>query len=798
MCKIEPNEKKGYRIGIMIGNVYANHPQELLRGIYAAAKEYPVTLELFPGTQSSSFYKELTGIADSNDFEYQFNTIYDFALFGDLDALIISYGTLCIFLGDKEKERFFQKYGKIPYVVLEERVESDKTSYIISDNYQGVVQVMEHLITVHGYKKILHISGPLDNTDATERRNGYLDTMKKYHLPVDDKMIIYGDYTEYMTDEVEALLDANPDAEAICVANDSMAISAYKACKRKGLRVGKDIAITGYDDIAVAVSLNPPLTTIEQNGYDMGYIALQKAFALCRGKKEEPVKIQAKMVRRQSCGCREGARRNYLNGAGPDSILRMIPEIVSRMAPEVLLSEQNWKAMENTKAYLNRLITYIIRQMYLSEKEQTVEVHYRNIHKLLDIVSDSTWFDEISIPGVADQINELLLNLAEIEPDTEKKLQFMQLMKKIDEYMLNTYRYYQSTREIDFSKKTWLAPLHMREMMKHSYHEKEVYLKAIWGMQRQNMPSSYIFLFEEPVIYRQEDEWNCPDRLRLAAYQIGEEICSYEPSERPVITREHGFSTLFSENGHTYVAFSLFFEQIQYGMLLCEIGSDDISSTYVVSLQLATGIHFLELNKKDHEMQQRLEEAMEELRAKNQILQSISNSDALTGLLNRRGFVEELLDRMKQHSGEQAYMVFADLDHLKQINDTFGHVEGDFSIRQIGEILQQQIGGESVIARIGGDEFVAAVFLEKGRTQESIKQAVREECCKRNQASEKPYLVECSLGVMEFVCNPSLEVSELLQKADTAMYEAKKGRRISVLKNENEKNRRNEDADSEN
>ena len=131
MARQEQNGKTEYRIGIMIGNVYTNHPQELLRGIYAAAREYPVTLELFPGTQSRSFYKELTGISGSNDFEYQFNTIYDFALFGDLDALIISYGTLCIFLEDREKEIFFQKYGKIPYVVLEERIEGENSNYII-------------------------------------------------------------------------------------------------------------------------------------------------------------------------------------------------------------------------------------------------------------------------------------------------------------------------------------------------------------------------------------------------------------------------------------------------------------------------------------------------------------------------------------------------------------------------------------------------------------------------------------------------------------------------------------------
>ena len=785
MEKREENEKTEYRIGIMIGNVYTNHPQELLRGIYAAAREYPVTLELFPGTQSRSFYKELTGISGSNEFEYQFNTIYDFALYGDLDALIISYGTLCIFLEDREKEIFFQKYGKLPYVVLEESIEGENSNYIISDNYAGVTQLMEHLITVHGYKKILHISGPLDNTDATERRNAYLDTMKKYHLPVDDDMILYGDYTEYMADEVEQFLKKNPDAEAICAANDGMAISAYKACKKLGLRVGRDIAITGYDDVTMAASLNPPLTTIEQNGYDMGYIALQKAFALCRRKKELDTKMPARMMRRQSCGCRECARRNYLNGANKESISRMVPDIATKMSGKVLLSTQNWRVIEFTKNYLSQLISYVIRQIYLSEKETDIMQHIRNIQRMMNLVGENRWFDEVSLSGVADQLNEFFINLCEIETRLDKKQQYMQLMKCVNEYMINTFRYYQSAKEIDYSRKAWLGPLQVREMVKHGCRENEVYLEAIKGMQRQNMSSSYIFLFDNPVIYQQEDEWRCPDCLWLVAYHKGKDVFVYEKSRRPKITRERGFSEYLAGAGHDYVAFSLFFEQIQYGMLLCEIGSEDISSTYVASLQLATGIHFMELNRKDYENQLELQEMMSELQAKNQILQSISNSDDLTGLLNRRGFVEELIKQMKHRSGEKAYILFADLDHLKQINDTFGHVEGDFSIRQIGEILQKKTGQESIIARIGGDEFVAAVFLEEGQNQEDIKQAIREECCDRNQTSGKEYLVECSLGMLEFICSPYADVSELLEKADSVMYQEKKNRRASVLKKEN-------------
>lgn len=386
---------------------------------------------------------------------------------------------------------------------------------------------------------------------------------------------------------------------------------------------------------------------------------------------------------------------------------------------------------------------------------------------------------------MADQINELLLNLSEIETQTEKKQQYMELMKCLNEHLLNTYRRYQSEKEIDYSRKAWLGPLLVREMVKNGYREEEVYLEAIKGMQRQNMASSYIFLFDDPVIYQQGNEWKCPDRLYLAAYHRGKKIRVFEKAERPVVTRQEGFSAFLAGAGHDYVAFSLFFEQIQYGMLLCEIENEDISSTYVASLQLATGIHFFELNKKEYEIQQELEAMMAELQAKNEILQSISNSDDLTGLLNRRGFVEELRIRMKRHLGERAYLLFVDLDHLKQINDTFGHVEGDFSIRQIGSVLRQQMGGNAVIARIGGDEFVAAVFADNGQDREHIRQMIHRACRARNENSDKEYMIECSIGILEFTCDTDTTVSELLKEADSVMYQEKQKRRASVLKEKN-------------
>ncbi|NLL80493.1 MAG: GGDEF domain-containing protein [Clostridiales bacterium] len=171
---------------------------------------------------------------------------------------------------------------------------------------------------------------------------------------------------------------------------------------------------------------------------------------------------------------------------------------------------------------------------------------------------------------------------------------------------------------------------------------------------------------------------------------------------------------------------------------------------------------------------------MSEVQKQNRILEFVSQTDPLTGLMNRRGLMEKLLEAAPQRNGQTACMLFADLDHLKQINDTYGHAEGDCALKQIGSILTDLGEKESLVARIGGDEFIVVIFEREKR--EYLVRQIREKCAAYNASSEKPYLVECSVGIVEFICEPDMDVAKLLESADQVMYAAKQNRRKTVLR----------------
>ena len=314
-------EHKRYNIGILIGGVHTYFPKEHILGIAEAAEELDVNVCFFLGTQTKDFFEDMLGGTHKNSFDYQFNTIHDYSLIGGLDGLIINYGTLGLQLKNESAEQFALKFNSIPTVFLTEIVHEPNCHSLICDNKQGIRLVMAHLIEEHHCSNILFVSGPAQNTDAKERKATYFEMMERYHLPVSDKMIAQGDYSEFVDRQVNQLLDDNPNAEAIVFANDEMAFAGYRVCEKRGLKVGKDILITGFDDCERASGMDPALTTVVQDGVLMGRMAVYDLIYKLDGKDALSRRVPVFLCIRESCGCQEK------NGKTPNTPLNFVDQI---------------------------------------------------------------------------------------------------------------------------------------------------------------------------------------------------------------------------------------------------------------------------------------------------------------------------------------------------------------------------------------------------------------------------------------------------------------------------------------
>lgn len=137
--------------------------------------------------------------------------------------------------------------------------------------------------------------------------------------------------------------------------------------------------------------------------------------------------------------------------------------------------------------------------------------------------------------------------------------------------------------------------------------------------------------------------------------------------------------------------------------------------------------------------------------------------------MNRRGFIEKTLQMNRDHEGEELLILFADLDHLKEINDFFGHIEGDFSIRHCAEVLKKVVGADGIVGRIGGGEF-CVVTLGNLKDGQQIIERIREESDAFNCTSDKEYYVELSAGCTSVICRNGLVIADALREADRALF----------------------------
>ena len=162
-------------------------------------------------------------------------------------------------------------------------------------------------------------------------------------------------------------------------------------------------------------------------------------------------------------------------------------------------------------------------------------------------------------------------------------------------------------------------------------------------------------------------------------------------------------------------------------------------------------------------------------------LENLATTDALTHVLNRRGFVERLTHELSvaRRHGVGGVLIFVDLDGFKAINDTMGHAAGDQVLLTVGNLLRGHIRTTDYIGRLGGDEF--SILLPRSNKRNGLRRA-EELDRKLNNAyaawDGQQIPIKASCGVHMY--SSQAEVNELLEAADAAMYKIKQERKLKL------------------
>ncbi len=162
-------------------------------------------------------------------------------------------------------------------------------------------------------------------------------------------------------------------------------------------------------------------------------------------------------------------------------------------------------------------------------------------------------------------------------------------------------------------------------------------------------------------------------------------------------------------------------------------------------------------------------------------LRTLSLTDELTGLYNRRGFfilVEQLLKQSRREK-RGIFMLYADLDHLKAVNDTWGHKEGDIALIETTNILKKTFRESDIVSRIGGDEFVVIPIGTTGDNIKGIIRRLQQNIADENAKKNRGYDISLSVGTAYYDPASPCSIDELLAQGDKLMYENKRCKRGS-------------------
>lgn len=755
---------KRIKIGMLVDDIDSIFTQETCRGAELGAISIDANLYIFP----MRFLDSRDFLNDHSRFEYQYNMIYRFITEKNIDILYVLMGNIgCRTDYDKQME-FLKQLPNIPIVTL--YTSYDGFPSVTFNNRVGLEAVCQHIIDDHHATRIGFVSGPLTNGDAVERLDVYKSVLEKNGIAYDENRVVYGNFEAACEDVVEDLLDRNPDLEAVMFASDLMALGGYRVFKRRNIEIGKDILVTGFDNAPFSSSIIPSLTTVEASGANLAYHAIEHTEEFLK-QSNLNFQIETYFVNRESCGCNSVDITNY------EAHMDLTPVSEKEQLP------------------IDGIFEYLFGEYSLGNAISEIEEYMKEFfYTLFDTVKNKDF--EAQKKTIKGLFIRIIQEPVLVYTTTEKIFNMLTVFKRQLQQFLDNDRDRYDLAEL-FSMLFQTFSMHNSQMLEkkqehimgisemvnrmtseifvYDGNTEEAYQSMFTQFGNLGVQSAYLMTFKDIIKHYRGDEWIQPQVVNLKAYEVEGVVgvLSMEDVEVPV--NDMFDLDFLPEHRVTMVLSPLYsFEEV-YGVLLCEVDYTSFDCVSPISVQLSSALKSLILLEKQRDIQRELENNLRKIEESNSVLNEISKSDELTGVYNRRGFIESA-DKMvkdEKNRGMTALIFYSDMDNLKMINDIYGHDDGDFAIKETADILSDTFRSSDIISRFGGDEFVCLAVVRADGKGPEIKQRIEIITANHNAIAGKPYPIEMSTGYCEFKCGEDVDLYKLLDIADQMLHEEK-------------------------
>jgi len=750
-AEMPPGQTKSQRrtIGFIIDGIFGQggYQSELLKGVWDTAQAENLNLVCFTGGP-------LRNLPDP-DYDYQRNLVYTLATEQSVDGLILHSATIAYIVGKEEFSRYFNRLHSLPMINLGFPLEGIPN--LLIDNATGTRQVVAHLIEAHGLRRIAYIRGPQINYEAEIRYAVYRQTLEDHGLAYDPDLVVEGDFRRQGGERAirELVDERRVTFDGLVAANDAMALGALMALRERGVLVPWQVRLAGYDNIEDAAHAFPSLTTVRQPIYSLGARAVLRLIQRMAGETlPDEELLPTELVIRGSCGC---APLQISSG-----------ELLPGREPLAPIS-----AEEGRRQAVERMLAALECPPALREQARM------EARQLLDLILEETTPTDAALPGRLFTILERSLELpwhrailalagdflAGADQGTFPAAQSPSfwlwlgwLVSEAEWLQLNTRQIrekYRKEREAEQLRR-------INQALGTAFN-----LSELMNALRRFLPDlgfhhCWVSLFEMP---NEPPEW-----VRLMLAYAREETSSAEVGQRyparwllprPLLETSEEPLQLFVN--------ALYFREKAFGFVVWGMDDPDQTIFEMIASQIGTalqGAWFVN----------QLRHAEAELRRQ-------ANTDALTGLFNRRHLftlAEPMFDLALRHRRPFS-VAMIDLDRFKLVNDRYGHLAGDRVLKAFAAFLQVSIRGTDLLGRYGGEEFL---IIMPETSLEGAYQAVerlRRQIAESSfPAADQPIKLTASIGVAGIDYAQDTDLPRLIEKADRALYRAKGNGRNQV------------------
>jgi diguanylate cyclase (GGDEF)-like protein len=790
-------------LGLLVDSLEEAYQNAVLAGVAAAAIEHDANLLCFAGGVLRSPHR----------FGAQRNAIYEIAGPENIDGLLVMSGTLGNHVGISELVRFCERFRPLPMCSI--AVALPGVSSVLVDNATGMKDAIVHLLEAHGHRRIAFIRGPEANEEAERRYRVYRDVLAERGVPLDPQLIAVGHFQqESGKAAVDVLFGQRGQLpQAIVAASDSMALGAIEGLAARGLRVPDDVAVVGFDDVEEARYVSPPLTTVRQPLEEQGRRAAELLLGKIAGRPTpEQVVLHTELVTRSSCGCPRGVPKA--------EDLSLLDDVIRSQA-EQRLNVQRWaRALAETGEAL--LTTFDVSLLARVAAEQFPQLGiescflslYRGDHppferSRLVLAWERQGKQPAAHAGSRSFASRQLAPAGTLPLSRRHTFVVEPLFFKTDQLGFALFEMGPPEGVIYEALRDQISGALKGALLVQEVVEKD--------RERQRLLRYIVDV--TPDMHRvQPLEDLFGNILGQVTGLLGAAPSAPAPTGSgsiPPPPEAEGFLGMIEEDGELEIKASTphfagqkrlegaldarGIERVTEALGSGRIQIDVVSTIVPLRVGETTlGLIYLDRPAVSNQDVELLEIFSNQATAAIQNMQfyEMAALDPLTGVHARRFFEQWLRREVKTalRSQQPVSLIMLDMDGMKLINDTAGHLVGDQALSTVGKVLRQACRENDVIGRYGGDEF--AVVLPQTGSEGAQMVALRIlELLDDKQVAGLP--IRSSLGVSTLTPHRFAQgelaqrvsaryfhdvATSVIGRADEALYEAKKrgGGRLCV------------------